>query len=236
MNTKVPFIFFLSVCACTPATPEPQNVATAPAPAGPNVPAAMGKAVCTTPALDDLEDGDGRSIVTNDRGGYWYTYKDNTGSTVVPQGSFAPADGGFNSPKAANMSGKTAPSGIVYVGLGFNLTDPMAPYDLSAAKGFCFQAKGKGPLRVKLPDVYTAPEGEQCKQCYNDFGAELSLTEEWKEYCFEFTQLKQQSGWGEPRPALTTDHVFSIQWQVGTPNVDFDVWVDDVRLMCDTAQ
>jgi len=227
-------VFLLSACAeSTPPARTAENAETAPSVAA-TLPAALGKATCAAPNLDDLEDGDGRSLVTDDRGGYWYTYKDNAGSTVDPQGSFVPAEGGANGSKfAAHMQGKTADSGIVYVGLGFNLTDPMAPYDLSAAKGFCFQGKGKGPVRVKLPDVYTAPEGEQCKQCYNDFGVEFTLTEEWKEYCFDFAQLKQQGGWGEPKPALTTDHVFSIQWQVSANATEFDVFIDDVRLACD---
>jgi hypothetical protein len=235
MNCKTIALFACIASACAEATPPaetPADTAATP-PAAASIPEAMGKATCASLDLDDLEDGDGRSQVTDSRGGYWYTYKDSGGSTVEPQGSFSPAEGGFSGSKfAANMHGKTADSGIVYTGLGFNLTDPMAPYDFSAAKGFCFQAKGKGPVRVKLPDVNTAPEGEQCKQCYNDFGTELTLSAEWTEYCFDFSALKQQSGWGEPKPALTVDHVFSIQWQVGTPGVEFDVWVDNVRLVC----
>lgn len=236
MNRHISTLFILAISGCTPATPPPQSAETSAPPnsaATPALPEAMGKATCANPALDDLEDADGRSLVADSRGGYWYTYKDSAGTTVEPMGSFNPIEGGANGSKlAANMKGKTADSGIVYAGLGVNLTDPMAPYDLSAASGFCFLAKGKGPVRVKLPDVYTAPEGQQCKQCYNDFGADLTLTENWTEYCFEFAKLSQSPGWGEPKPALTTDHVFSIQWQVGTPAVDFDVWVDDVRLTC----
>lgn len=235
MNRKTIALFACLVSACSEATPPAESPTTPTSTAAPTpaIPEAMGKAACTTPSLDDLEDGDGRSLVTDNRGGYWYTYKDSGGSTVDPQGSFSPAEGGFGGSKfAANMHGKTAASGIVYAGLGFNLTDPMAPYDISGAKGFCFQAKGKGPVRVKLPDVNTAPEGGLCKQCYNDFGADFTLTEEWKEYCFDFAQLKQQPGWGERQPALLTDHVFAVQWQVGTPDVEFDVSVDDVRLTC----
>lgn len=235
MNRKYFAVFVFLLSACAGPTPPAQTADNAePTPTtGPTLPDALGKATCASPTLDDLEDGDGRSIVTDDRGGYWYTYKDNGGSTVEPQGSFSPTEGGANGSKfAAHMQGRTADAGIVYVGLGFNLTDPMAPYDLSTAKGFCFQGKGKGPLRVKLPDVYTAPEGEQCKQCYNDFGIELTLSEEWQEYCFDFAQLKQQSGWGEPKPALTTGRVFSIQWQISANATEFDVFIDDVRLVC----
>ncbi len=84
-------------------------------------------------------------------------------------GSLTPVEGGANgSTKAARMQGKmAAAANIVYAGLGFNLTDPMAPADGSKAKGINFQAKGKGTIRFKLPDVNTAPGGKQCTQCYN---------------------------------------------------------------------
>lgn len=236
MNRISTSLTVLLLTACGGSTPPAQTAETS-APAtddgASSLPEAAGKATCANPALDDLEDNDGRSIVVDDRGGYWYTYKDSGGTTVEPQGSFVPASGGANDSKAAaNMHGKTADSGIVYAGLGFNLTDPMQPYDLSAATGFCFHAKGKGSVRVKLPDVYTAPEGQQCTQCYNDFGAEFVLTDAWTEYCFDFSKLAQQQGWGERKPALTTDRVFAIQWQVSNPGAEFDVWVDDVRLTC----
>ncbi len=238
MNRHTSALFLLGLSACAEAIPPAEtadNAAPASSAATPALPEPVGKASCANPNLDDLEDGDGRSLATDNRGGYWYTYKDSAGTTVEPQGNFNPTDGGANESKlAANMHGKTADAGIVYAGLGFNLTDPMAPYDLSAATGFCFMAKGKGPVRVKLPDVHTAPEGQQCQKCYNNFGADLSLTDAWTEYCFEFSNLAQQPHWGEPKPGLTSDHVFAIQWQVGTPNVDYDVWVDNVRLTCGT--
>lgn len=236
MNRIPTSLLVLLVTACGGSTPPAQTAETS-APVtddgASSLPEAIGKATCENLVVDDLEDGDGRSIVVDERGGYWYTYKDNGVTTVEPQGSFAPASGGANDSKsAANMNGKTADSGIVYAGLGVNLSDPMAPYDLSGTTGFCFNAKGKGSVRVKLPDVHTAPEGKQCTQCYNDFGAEFTLTDSWTEYCFEFAKLAQQPGWGDRKPALTTDRVFSIQWQVSNPGVEFDVWVDDVRLTC----
>jgi endoglucanase len=227
----------LTSCAGAPP-PEAQTadnaVAAASTPATPALPEVAGAANCQNTTLDDLEDGDTRSIVTDDRGGYWYTYKDKEGSTIDPDGSFAPAAGGANgSSKAAHMQGKMATANIVFAGLGFNLTDPMQPYDLSKTKGICFQAKGKGTVRFKLPDVNTAPEGKQCTQCYNDFGADVVLTEEWKEYCFDFSSLKQQPYWGEPKPALAVDHVFAAQWQSALSGQEYDLWVDDVRLQCE---
>jgi hypothetical protein len=218
------------------AAPEAAPAAAAPAAAAPAAsPAAAGAAKCADPVLDDLEDGDNRGSVAEDRGGYWYSFKDSNGSTLSPEGDFKPGDGGAaNSKHAAHMSGKMGGSGVVYAGIGFNLTNPMAPYDLSKASGFCFDAKGTpGPVRVKVPDVNTAPEGGVCKQCYNDFGVDFSVTADWKPYCFKFSDLKQQSGWGEQKPAFSKEKAFSVQWQVTTAGKDYDVWVDNIKLTCE---
>jgi hypothetical protein len=45
--------------------------------------------------------------------------------------------------------------------------------------------------------------------------------------------LKQQSGWGEQKPALSKEQVFSVQWQVSAVGADYDLWVDNVRLTCE---
>ena len=46
-------------------------------------------------------------------------------------------------------------------------------------------------------------------------------------------RLKQQSGWGEQKPALAKDKVFSVQWQVSAVGADYDLWIDNVRLTCE---
>jgi hypothetical protein len=218
----------------TPAEAAPADAAAAPAAAAPAaLPAPVGAATCENPLIEDLEDGDVKAAALDGRGGYWFTYKDSAGSTIAPEGQFKTASGGANGSKSsAQITGKTAAGGTVYVGMGFSLADPAAPYDLSKAKGFCFSAKGKGSARVKLPDVNTIPEGGVCKSCYNDFGADFTLTDDWKEHCFEFSALKQQSGWGEPKPAPAIDRVYQIQWQVSAPGADYDLWIDDVKLKC----
>lgn len=228
------FAFYGCAEAPPPEAQTPNDaVAASGASAAPSLPEAAGAATCANAVIDDLEDGDHRSLLSDNRGGYWYTYKDKEGSTIDPEGSFVPVEGGANgSSKAARMQGKMATSNIVYAGMGLNLTDPMQPYDLSKAKGICFQAKGKGTIRFKLPDVNTAPEGKQCTQCYNDFGADLALSEEWKEYCYDFSELKQQPYWGDQKPALTVSHVFAAQWQSAITGQEYELWVDDVRLQC----
>lgn len=225
----------LAATSCASSAPAP---ATPEAPTAPSVPsesaaASAGAASCENLQLDDLEDGDNRSPSIDGRGGYWFTFKDSTGTTLSPDGTFKPAPAGAKSAHAAHIDGKLGATGIVYAGMGFNLADPAGPYDLSKASGICFDTKGSGSARLKLPDVNTVPEGHVCKSCYNDFGADFELPADWKEQCFKFSELKQQPGWGEPHPALSTGKVFSVQWQVSKGGADYDLWIDNVRLVCD---
>lgn len=187
------------------------------------------------PLLDDMEDGDGRIIQVDARGGYWYTYADDAGTEIAPRGDFSMAEPGAGaSTHAARMRGKLAPSGVLYAGMGFSLTEPKAPYGVSCCQGVKFMGKREGDgasaVRLKVGDAYTTPEGGVCKECYNDFGAGLIFSNAWTEYTVSFADMKQESGWGEPRPALDAGLVYQIQWQVSTPGSEFDIWVDDVAL------
>jgi hypothetical protein len=94
--------------------------------------------------------------------------------------------------------------------------------------------KGSGIVRVTLSDRNTDPAGGVCKWCYNGFGADLELSTDWQEHCLKLDALRQQPGWGDPHPpALAKDGVFTLAWQVSSPGEAFDVWLDDVRLVCD---
>jgi hypothetical protein len=226
----------LAASSCASSTPAPATPAPAPSAAAvssESVAASAGAASCANLKLDDLESGDNRSASVDGRGGYWFSFKDATGTTLSPDGTFRPADAGAKSAHAAHINGKLGATGVVYAGVGFNLAEPAAPYDLSKASGICFDTKGSGSARLKLPDINTVPEGHVCKTCYNDFGADFELPADWKEQCFKFSELKQQSGWGEPHPALSTSQVFSVQWQVSKAGANYDLWVDNVRLVCD---
>ena len=70
-----------------------------------------------------------------------------------------------------------------------------------------------------MPDVNTDPEGGVCTECFNDFGADLILTTEWKLYIFPWKSMKQMPGWGSPRkPHITPAKIFGIQFQVNVPS------------------
>jgi endoglucanase len=196
---------------------------------------------CPGSRLDDGEDGNNQILTSGGRGGYWYTYADKAGTTIVPPagdtgGTFAMSEGGAHgSTLAARMQGKVGRGGIVYAGMGFSFVDPKAPYDASKFKGIAFFAKtgekSTTSIRVKVPDVNTDKDGKVCTECYNDFGVDLNLTTAWKRYVVPFASMSQLAGWGAPHTAAIDAHkLYGIQWQVASPGAAYDVWIDDPEL------
>ncbi len=188
------------------------------------------------PLLDNLEDGNHRIETAEGRGGYWYTYVDES-STIEPQGTFALAEGGpGDSQYAARMQGQIGDAQYPYAGMGFSLAEPKEPYDLSGCEGIAFMAKkgseeSTGNVRFKVGDVNTVPEGGVCKDCYNDFGRDLVLTTEWTQYETSFSEMEQEPYWGEPQPKIDASRAYQLQWQTKDPSAPFDIWVDNVRLI-----
>ena len=77
------------------------------APAAPSAPAVPGAAIGTTGfkecsaegLIDDGEDGNNQNNNADNRGGYWYTFRDKKGTTIEPVagedgGTFAMSEGG----------------------------------------------------------------------------------------------------------------------------------------------
>src|SRR5499427_1241408 len=143
--------------------------------------------------LDDGEDGNNQNLPVGGRGGYWYTFKDKGTTTVDPTageegGTFAMSDGGHSSQYAARYHGKIGTGAIVFSGMGMNFVDPKEVYDASKYAGISFWAKrgdaSVGKVRLKIPDANTDPQGGVCSECFNDFGADMNFTPEWKQYAF----------------------------------------------------
>jgi len=215
----------------------------APSAAAPGAPGGAFKDCGTDGMIDDGEDGNNQNIAAGDRGGYWYTFVDKAGSTVTPMagelgGQFAMSEGGANgSHYGANFKGKVGVAAIVFAGMGMNFIDPKGQYSAAKATGISFYAKrgenSTGKVRLKVPDVNTDPEGGVCTECFNDFGADLNLTTEWRKYNFPFKRMTQLAGWGAPRkPHINADKLYGVQWQVNVPGANYDIWVDDLQFLC----
>lgn len=188
--------------------------------------------------LDDFEDKDTQLTKISGRDGYWWTKKDDQGSTVEPK-PFRASDGGVGeSQKALHAWGVTVGAdGAWGAGFGANFSTKN-PYDGSRYVGIAFKAKvGDGDkstrhFRFKIGDVNTHKDAGVCKEsCWNHFGQDLDFTTEWKEYKVLFSQAPQEPGWGSPRPpALTPSKLYSLDWSIG-PNQTYDLWVDDIYFL-----
>jgi endoglucanase len=189
--------------------------------------------ICPSGLIDDLEDGDSQIAKKEDREGYWYTSTDPEGSTIFPKGDFKPDPGGPNGSKfAAHVHGKMAKSGkSLYVVFGFSFLNPKGNYDGSKYKGISFWAKGPGKVRFRVPDVDTDPAGDKCSDCYNHFGVDLFLSDQWTRYTVPFDRLQMSPGWGDPAPEVNKKALFGVDWLFNTPGADYDIWVDDVEFV-----
>lgn len=187
--------------------------------------------------IEDAEDGDSQTLTRQGRGGYLYTFADELGTRITPGSSeFVVTAGGVeDTGYALRMTGTTSEAGgDVYAGMGFSFTYPEGPYNATGYCGIEFVARkaagSSGFLRFKVPDVNTTPEGGQCKECYNDFGVDFEVEEEWVHYVVDFDDLNQENGWGDPQPAVVSVHaLWGIQWQVTTRGAGFDIWIDDIK-------
>jgi hypothetical protein len=188
--------------------------------------------------IDNCEDRDDQILLRQNRGGYIYTFVDTVGSTISPtEGSFKmERPGAAGSKYAMHVKGKLAATGETFAGVGMDLRSPRGGYNASRYKGVSFLAK-TGPnatshVRFSIPDINTDKDGKVCTECFNAFGIGVELTEEWTRYEVAFSELKQDAGWGNPRPpAVDASKLFNVQWQVSAPGSVFDIWIDDVSFI-----
>jgi hypothetical protein len=248
-SSSLAFPAVLVACA-TEAPPPPVApcpapaavvVAAAPAaaalPVGPKLTAcANGLAPAPAPEglFDDLEDDNSQVALQGGRSGYWWVAHAPHATVTVPGNEFRVADGGPpGSKKAAHFAGKTDVADVWGAALGANFVTG-GFYDASKYAGVSFKLKGaaKGFIRFKVLDIASHPDGGLCtKECWNAFGKTVELTGDWQTVDLGFADLTQYEGWGSPRPpSLTTSKVKHLEWAVDQ-GVDFDFWVDDVKLL-----
>jgi hypothetical protein len=189
--------------------------------------------------IDDFEDENTQMTVIAGRDGYWWTKQDGKGSTIGPD-PFIPSEGGADgSGLALRAMGKTTvgePQVCWGAGFGVNfLTRQDAVYDASKYVGISFKAKvgdkSTRQIRFAIGDVNTHPNAGVCKVCWNHFSKDLIVTNQWKEYRVLFSEVQQQAGWGDPRPAsLTPSKLMSIDWSISGGQA-YDLWVDDIQFL-----
>ena len=185
--------------------------------------------------MDDFEDGNTQLTKLGGRDGTWWSKKDTFGSTV----SLLPDDGGAGGSEIAMHTTGVTTSGAGNenwgAGIGVNFVSQGLLYDASRFAGIAFKAKA-GPkstrqIRFKIGDANTHKDAGLCTSCWNHFGADLTLTGDWREYQVLFADVQQEPGWGVPRPsAVSPGKLVSLDWTIG-PGQTYDLWIDDLVLL-----
>lgn len=188
--------------------------------------------------IDDFEDEDLFTDVTDGREGSWYSYGDETEGGSHEFLVAAIPDGRDDSEYALRFSG----SGYLDWGAGMGVDlrwtetgDEACLYDASAYDGFSFWARGSGEsvrLIVQNPFIVPVSSGGDCEMgCWDSHGVDLTLEDEWQLVEIRFDDL-EQAGWGEalggpPGADFDPSVIRSIEFTTAG-DVDFDYWIDDV--------
>jgi hypothetical protein len=189
--------------------------------------------------IDNLDDGDGRILMTGGRQGPWHTFNNNSnGGNQQPAytSTFLPQSGGANNtPYAVHTTG----SGYSFAGVGFDLnnatTTEESPqsqlYNAGAFTGISFWAKGNGNLRIEFPQrsfVPTANGGSCSSNCWNVYGSRAiqgKLTAQWQQFTIPFSSLQRDDG--STSPAFTPAELMGIAFK--HEGDTFDFWIDEVQ-------
>jgi endoglucanase len=197
--------------------------------------------------IEDAENGDDRILVQDGRNGFSYRFVDQNsvlvGGTNVEGRRPTPLRGGAQDSQCAwNLRGALADAKIAFVGMGFNMRDPKSAYDASAFAGITFFARraatSSSRVRVHFPDTNTDPDGRRCgDDCFNDFGRDIVLSEQWTSYTLAFAELAQFPEWGNPRPPqLDSSRLYGIQFRVKDHGAPFDVWIDQLAFIAPVTE
>jgi hypothetical protein len=87
---------------------------------------------------------------------------------------------------------------------------------------------------VNFGDKNTTPEGGVCDaaggKCSDDFGAGITLTEDWQQFTLKFAD-QAQVGWSMVvLPKLDTSALYAMHFQTGAMS-KFDIWIDDLAFV-----
>jgi len=188
--------------------------------------------------IDDCEDQDGSIITNGARKGAWVTVNDGTAGMQTPSVGApfmmpaTPKPHG-SSKYAANTKG----SGFTDWGaeFGFDLNNngtTKKAYDASEYTGITFWAmageSSTTSVRLKIGDSQTTPEAGNCGvKCSDDFGANITLKNEWQQYTYRFDDLSTVNWSMQNLTAINKSGLYHVLFQV-SQNQTFDIWVDDV--------
>jgi hypothetical protein len=204
--------------------------------------------------IDDMEDPYSAILAVAGRGGNWFAFNDDSdGAKQTPRPNInypmerldVPRDGSLQSVRTHGFGFREWGAGI-----GFEINSTK-PYDASAYAGVAFWGR-RGPtsdptIRADVTDHFTAPAGGECDQfaacnrsgncdpslkvCYDTFGVDIELTEDWVFYEYLWSDMFQLGWSGNPQESITQDEIYGMRFQTET-GAEFDVWIDDIAFVC----
>ncbi len=158
--------------------------------------------------VDDFEDGD---TLAENGFGWWYTQNDTTGDQAFSIEAVADSNGG----RAAYSAG----SGFEVWGalIGLDFTPGEGVYDARSFGGFRLRARvDAGSIRAVSVRLIENAELQ--------FAGDVTLTTEWQEYQFAFSELAPVDDSG---PAFDPARLAALQVFV-LSSERFAIWLDDV--------
>jgi hypothetical protein len=196
------------------------------------------KGVAAETLIDDLEDADNAIVKVGTRLGYWYTYADTFGSTVMPEPDPAGTGAKPTLPKmvadchggmycmvvsGTNAVADEANGKYPYSGVGFDFSNAKksCPYDVSAYTGIQMWMRGDAEVRIKVSTSQTTVHS-------NAHGMSQVLTPTWTLVQIPFATIMQED-WGVPAQIVPFDKsaVVNVQVQVSASG-PYAFEIDDV--------
>jgi hypothetical protein len=198
----------------------------------------------------DVADASGNALPhVGNRTGFWYTYGDALGSTIIPApdpSGASPLKPGMTNCHGGSMgcvliSGMTAMADELamkypYAGVGFDFSNAKKPcvYNASAYSGIKFWARGDVPITIKLNTTATAtPDGggtctgTMCNGGFSPAGVDVILTTEWQQIDINFAMAAPPTWAAELALHPDKASLLSLQVQI-PPGQAFSVALDDI--------
>ncbi len=184
-----------------------------------------------SPLVDDFEDGNELVALREARNGYWIALSDTDPEDAEPVllPSLRP-DASPENRYALHLAGvrhrKWGASAQVELG--------PACYDASAYSGIAVDARGPGRLYAGIRSVDAVPvaRGGTCTEdCYRSHLSAVTLESGWKTYVLSWRDLHQEGTTAPADPRRTN----GIEFYVRPEDTPYDVWIDNVRFVVESA-
>lgn len=188
------------------------------------------------PLLTDFEHDSIFLRPVPERHGTWFMANDGSPEGKQEPDQMSSARGGYSGSNYSlhyKVEGFTEWGGVAGFVIRYTPEDGIkCPFNAQAFEGLSFIARGKGRIRVKLGTPETTPpeqEGRCQKGCWDNHGAFVFLTDEWREHRIPWSAFAQQ-GWGTAA-RLNLQELLTVNFSVAREDQPAEFWLDDIRFL-----